>query len=279
MECPISRSHSPWRITHDGRRTCLEKRPTAFKINAAHAILRTPRRHVKGACHTHKCTRRTSLRLSFIFHARVLFLLLPHTHTSEWTKACVSPPRSPPPTSERRLSEPSEDRRRRRRPPPLPLSSEEREDERQRLEEREREMADVVVVVARLWRGEGGGGGTSSADSLSTARPREGREERALPSGGGGRRRRESSSGRWYYYYNSKGEGGGGGPRPAQHPRHPPLTSAEDRERDRGNLGGRPPSLQRGSDCQAASIHSVFPFSPTDPMAVWRGGGGDDDRV
>ena len=108
--------------------------------NAAHAILRTPRRHVKGACHAHKCTRRTSLRLSFIFHARVLFLLLPHTHTSEWTKACVSPPRSPPPASERRLSEPSEDRRRRkRRPPPLPLSSEGREDERQRLEERERE--------------------------------------------------------------------------------------------------------------------------------------------
>ena len=149
-------------------------------------------------------------------------------------------------------------------------------------------MADVVVVVARLWRGEGGGGGTSSADSLSTARPREGREERALPSGGGGRRRRESSSGRWYYYYNSKGEGGGGGggggggPRPAQHPRHPPLTSAEDRERDRGKTSAAVLRPYRGGPTVGLPlyIHSVFPSSSTDPMAVWRGGGGDDeDRV
>ena len=252
--------------------------------NAAHAILRTPRRHVRGACHTHKCTRRTSLRLSFIFHARVLFLLLPHTHTSEWTNACVSPPRSPPPTSERRLSEPSEDRRRRRRrrrPPPLPLSSEEREDERQRLEERE--MADVVVVVARLWRGEGGGGGTSSADSLSLSSPRaQGREEKRglfLPAAAvDDDEKAAAGDGTTTTTQRGEGRGGGGGPRPAQHPRHPPLTSAEDRERDRGKTSAAVlrPTV---SDSRTASIHSVFPSSSTDPMAVWRGGDDDDDRV
>ena len=67
-----------------------------------------------------------------------------------------------------------------------------------------------------------------------------------------------------------RGKGGGGGPRPAQHPRHPPLTSAEDRERDRGKTSAAVLRPYRGGSTVGLSL-SIRSFPPP-PLIRWLSG-------